>query len=674
MTGRCGCGRPLIARPGDLEDTCAECRSRPDYCACAPLVARVTGRDREEDQDEEVILPAVPAFPHQLAYGPLRDMLDWAERDGLPVSFVAAAGEVAGAGAAAAVTGIDGRPGPGAKLRLTPSRVILPILWQVLIGESGDGKNPSIDRATEPVARRYDALVTDWEARCELDKDTGWPRPQALMQSSASMEAIIRWLSETGGAGILRNGELASFLRGLGQYKAGGGSDRFDAMDMWSGEPISIERVGQGGAKNAIRIYVRSPRLSVIGGLVPDNVKLLGPESDGLRARFLPALPSSRVIPNLDGSEPVPESWNTAIRSLYECRHEREWHLRHKARALIQEAVDRWTARRTDGIDPVTVRTALAKADEQCLRIALVVSELAEPGKGGEIPEWAAAYAVARVDYALGCWLALGSDQTMAFSRKDEVINAAVAELLRRIERRPAGPDGRKWMTRRDIQHGQVGGATTAALVDQLIISYLRAYPRSVLVCSDRDLARYPAARMVDRSQMPGGGGRGPAPVVVLAPLRSQDAGEYTLLETVGPTVSQSVHARSRSRKTAGEGAEPSPDDPRSASRQFSSDSFPPDSFPPAPVTPGDDVTLCALCSGPLHPALAGAGITTHPACEPGPSGSARNASERECPDDPSQYVPQKKNAGLQLCTGCGEPMRLIEPGQRYHPACEAAS
>lgn len=33
----CTCGRPLIARVGDLEATCGECRGRPDSCDCDPV-------------------------------------------------------------------------------------------------------------------------------------------------------------------------------------------------------------------------------------------------------------------------------------------------------------------------------------------------------------------------------------------------------------------------------------------------------------------------------------------------------------------------------------------------------------------------------------------------------------------------------------------------------------
>lgn len=34
---RCHCGRPLITRPGELAETCAECRHIPNACSCPPL-------------------------------------------------------------------------------------------------------------------------------------------------------------------------------------------------------------------------------------------------------------------------------------------------------------------------------------------------------------------------------------------------------------------------------------------------------------------------------------------------------------------------------------------------------------------------------------------------------------------------------------------------------------
>lgn len=37
--GSCRCGRPLLYRPGDIQPTCAECRSTPDACDCAAHTA-----------------------------------------------------------------------------------------------------------------------------------------------------------------------------------------------------------------------------------------------------------------------------------------------------------------------------------------------------------------------------------------------------------------------------------------------------------------------------------------------------------------------------------------------------------------------------------------------------------------------------------------------------------
>jgi hypothetical protein len=39
----CQCGRPVLVRPGDLEPTCAQCRSKPDYCGCEPALPSLDG-------------------------------------------------------------------------------------------------------------------------------------------------------------------------------------------------------------------------------------------------------------------------------------------------------------------------------------------------------------------------------------------------------------------------------------------------------------------------------------------------------------------------------------------------------------------------------------------------------------------------------------------------------
>ena len=42
QSDQCRCGRPMLARPGELEETCGECRSRPDSCDCLFLLPQLT--------------------------------------------------------------------------------------------------------------------------------------------------------------------------------------------------------------------------------------------------------------------------------------------------------------------------------------------------------------------------------------------------------------------------------------------------------------------------------------------------------------------------------------------------------------------------------------------------------------------------------------------------------
>lgn len=56
MTAICGCGRPLITFPDDLEPTCGECRSKPDHCDCDPVAAK-PGQAKRTRQPPQQALP-----------------------------------------------------------------------------------------------------------------------------------------------------------------------------------------------------------------------------------------------------------------------------------------------------------------------------------------------------------------------------------------------------------------------------------------------------------------------------------------------------------------------------------------------------------------------------------------------------------------------------------------
>ena len=76
--GRCSCGRPMIARTGDLEPTCGECRSKADSCACEPLQVPV---ETKEEERTKSVGPAVPSADPVMFAGVLGDITAAAEPD-----------------------------------------------------------------------------------------------------------------------------------------------------------------------------------------------------------------------------------------------------------------------------------------------------------------------------------------------------------------------------------------------------------------------------------------------------------------------------------------------------------------------------------------------------------------------------------------------------------------
>jgi hypothetical protein len=122
---------------------------------------------------------------------------------GLPAALVG------GAALASLATAI----GPHAQIEITPSWRERAILWTALVAPRGAGKSPSQDLAFRPL-RDHDAQLTD-------DDDGG-----ELLLGDCTLEALARSLKASGGAGALDLDELHVLLKGLGEYKRGGGGDR----------------------------------------------------------------------------------------------------------------------------------------------------------------------------------------------------------------------------------------------------------------------------------------------------------------------------------------------------------------------------------------------------------------------------------------------------------------
>jgi hypothetical protein len=243
---------------------------------------------------EQATLGAIPGYPISILPAPLRELVE--ANPGLPQALIA------GAGIAALAAAI----GPRVQIELGPGWRRRPILWVANVAPRGAGKSPAQAAAFKPlrehdaaVLPEYRAALSEWR---KLKRRGPRPPDPTLLGNDLTLEALARRLDRADGAAALDVDELAQFLRGLGEYKRGGGGDRGRILALWTGDPWRSERVTE-----EIDIYVVRPVVVICGGLQPALHDLLGPESDGLRPRWLPHL---AAMPDASSSGPaadVPE-------------------------------------------------------------------------------------------------------------------------------------------------------------------------------------------------------------------------------------------------------------------------------------------------------------------------------------------------------------------------------
>lgn len=545
----------------------------------------VEADEHDHDEHDGPDLEAVPDYPVGALAGPLRAFVQWAVADGLD----AAAAGAAGLAALATVTG-------DAELALTSTFRVRPALWIVPIGGTGTGKSPALDQAFAPISDLYQAERDAWDSEAETcDGKDMRPKPRVPTLGDVTMPSAARWLKSTGGAGTLVYDELVTMLA---DFAAG---DRGKLCEMWTARrPVHIQRVGDGGASNAIDIYVPRPVLSIIGMLTPDNIKELGKEGDGFRARWLVHLPTRRA--ELLDAGPQPDEWGAAIGVLYSARGQRRtWTLEGRARTLYEKARQRWAGMQDEAL-PQEVIEAGRKADTQCARIALVLAESLDPlpAPGGarprKIPADAMRAAIAVTDYVMDCWRALPGSRVLSLTAADERMSGAVAELFAWLEGRPKGTDGlpageaaRPFATRRDIQRARVGGAVTPGLLSAMLAAYDMRWPGNVV-----------------HVQQSGRGGNKRA--LYYFPKRAAQRRAHAD-KAVTVTASGAALPADSPRVAAGDGLGSVEESCHKEAVTATCDSF----LVTASAVPCDSFSgVCSGCGGTLDAALVEAGLTTH--------------------------------------------------------------
>lgn len=409
-------------------------------------------------------LGPVPDYPSPVLPGPLGELV--AGSGGLPDALVA------GAGLAAAASVM-----PTAELRISDTMTEVAALWVPLVAPRGAGKTPSMDIALGPVRaadadqhRVYRDELDAWLATPRKDRDPKPPRDWTYLVGDLTLEKLARRLDASDGAATIASDELVLILGALGEYKRGGGGDRGRILGLWSAQPWRYQRVGDG-----VDLLVDRPVVTIVGGIQPPLHHRLGGEEDGMRPRWLPHVATLDVAAqDAGGMATVAPSWAQTLGKLHGNRTARTWTLDGSVYRAWLAARRRWKSAAGGG-ETASTSAALVKADVQVARVALVLAETIDPGKGGLVPPEAMTAAVAIVDFVMDCWRSLPEEAGPGLSRRAEVQDSRVERLRAWLEDRSD-----RQAAKQELLRAQVAGVRVAAELDELLTRYVATYPGTV--------------------------------------------------------------------------------------------------------------------------------------------------------------------------------------------------
>ena len=430
--------------------------------------------------EHEPALYAIPDYPLHALPVAARQLVEYGLEVGLPPALVAGAS----IGALAAAIG------PAAEIEVIPTWQERAILWIPLVAPRGAGKSPAQDLAFRPL--RENEVEANGESPDDGRKIT------RILSGDVTLESLARSLAETEGAGVLDLDELAVLLRGLGEYKRGGG-DRGRLLRLWSGAPVRYTRVGAPGrGTNGVDLYIPRPTVVICGGLQPGLHDLMGGEEDGLRPRWVPHLAAMPTMPVGLAHARLPQAWQRLLAGelLPYRTYARSWKLDGETREAFEDYRIKWK-RQARELETASTSAALVKADVHLLRFALALAEGDEPRRGGPVEPQVIERAASIVEYGLNCWRALPEQGALGLSRRDEALDRGITRLIGWLEEHGGVTD------RRALQRAHVAGARTAQDLGALLKRYEDVYPGTVTTATRQrggrptTIVRAPARRPV---------------------------------------------------------------------------------------------------------------------------------------------------------------------------------
>jgi hypothetical protein len=219
-----------------------------------------------------------------------------------------------------------------------------PILWTVIVAESGSLKTPGMNYALEPIHQIQREMFKKFEARQKVHETDvlqyeaqlktwkknpgGQPpdKPEAptveqVLLNDATVEALLAVQADNPRGVLLARDELSGWWHGFDRYKSSSGSDIPQWIEMHTGGAATVNR--KTGDKKVIHV----PRAftAICGGIQPGVLRECLPNESyesGLVARFLFSMPprTPRVLTADSPPSEVRDRMMKLYRKLFELK------------------------------------------------------------------------------------------------------------------------------------------------------------------------------------------------------------------------------------------------------------------------------------------------------------------------------------------------------------------
>lgn len=197
------------------------------------------------------------------------------------------------------------------------------ILWVALVGESGEAKSPAMEAVLAPLfgidEEAHHIYEVEREAWLGLSdgerKKIGIraPRLRPWVRTDITIEQLSNDLVVNKSI-LAFYDELTEWIRGLQGRKYGNDASAHRAkwLQLWGGRRLDRARVGSNN--ESVEVFVRNPRVSLLGGIQPPLLHEISAWKDGMQFRILMAYADGSERRKRKGYIEDVAAWDTTVR------------------------------------------------------------------------------------------------------------------------------------------------------------------------------------------------------------------------------------------------------------------------------------------------------------------------------------------------------------------------